>query len=86
MLWRTGKDMLWHTGKDMLWHTGKDMLWHTGKDMLWHTGKDTLHIANPVLQNHDQPTKRQISYDVAKTFDVLGWFAPAIVMIKTLLQ
>ena len=43
-------------------------------------------MLTPVLQNHDQPTKRQISSDVAKTFDVLGWFAPPIIMSKILLQ
>ena len=52
----------------------------------WHTVEDTLHVATPSLQPDDLPTKRQVASDVARTFDILGWFAPAIVTIKLLLQ
>ena len=31
-------------------------------------------------------TKRALVSDVAKTYDVLGWFAPAIIKVKILLQ
>ena len=31
-------------------------------------------------------TKRVLVSDVAKTFDIFGWFAPAIVRVKILLQ
>ena len=43
-----------------------------------------LTIANlPPLKN---VTKRDLVSDVAKTFDVLGWFAPTIIKVKILLQ
>ena len=31
-------------------------------------------------------TKHALVSDVAKTYDVLGWFAPAIIKVKILLQ
>ena len=52
----------------------------------WDTGRDTLHVATPVLTPLTGPTKRQIASDVAKIFDLLGWFAPAVVRLKILLQ
>ena len=43
-----------------------------------------LTIANlPPLENI---TKRDLVSDIAKTFDVLGWFAPTIIKVKILLQ
>jgi hypothetical protein len=43
-----------------------------------------LTVANlPPLKNI---TKRDLVSDVAKTFDVLGWFAPTIIKVKILLQ
>ena len=54
--------------------------------MHWHTATDNLHVATPILNHLDKPTKRQVTSDVAKTFDILRWHAPAIVKIKILLQ
>ena len=34
----------------------------------------------------DNITKRMLVSDIAKTFDVLGWFAPAVIKVKILLQ
>ena len=31
-------------------------------------------------------TKRALTSDVAKTYDVLGWFAPSVIYVKVLLQ
>ena len=31
-------------------------------------------------------TKRALASEVAKTYDVLGWFAPSVVLAKVLLQ
>ena len=59
---------------------------HKALGIHWHTTKDTLHVATPIIEKRVYPTKRQISSDVAKTFDILGWFAPAIVIAKVLLQ
>ena len=52
----------------------------------WDTGRDTLHVATPVLTPLTGPTKRQIASDMVKIFDLLGWFAPAVVRLKILLQ
>ena len=52
----------------------------------WHTVQDTLHVATPILQDNDKPTKRQIASDVARTFDVLGWFSPVTIKLKIVLQ
>lgn len=52
----------------------------------WNPSSDhfRLMIANlPPLQNL---TKRTLVSDIAKTFDVLGWFSPAIIKMKILLQ
>ena len=38
------------------------------------------------LAPQDEWTKRALISDIAKTFDVLGWFAPVIVKAKILLQ
>ena len=49
----------------------------------WNTDLDTLHVSNPTLTPLRGPTKRQIASDMAKTFDLLGWFA---LVLKILLQ
>ncbi len=41
---------------------------------------------NSHVQCNDEPTKRKIASDVAKTFDLLGWFAPCTIVVKVLLQ
>ena len=38
------------------------------------------------LPSLDHITKRFLVSDVAKTYDILGWFAPSVIMIKILLQ
>ncbi len=50
------------------------------------TSSDTLHVATPKLLESVIPTKRQIASAVARTFDVLGWFAPATITVKILLH
>ena len=50
------------------------------------TRKDTLHISTPSLTADDNPTKRKIASDVAKTFDFLGWFAPCTILVKIIFQ
>ena len=49
----------------------------------WNTTSATLHAQ---LQLIIHPTKRQIASEIRRIFDVLGWFAPAIVVLKILLQ
>jgi hypothetical protein len=52
----------------------------------WHSVMD--HFRLDVSNHHpaDSLTKRRLVSDIAKTYDVLGWFAPAIVKVKILLQ
>ena len=41
------------------------------------------------VTNHAPPkalTKRSLTSDIAKTYDILDWFAPAIIKVKILLQ
>ena len=52
----------------------------------WNTTSDTLHVATPTLTDTGTPTKRQVASAVARAFDVLGWFAPATITVKILLQ
>ena len=59
---------------------------HKALGVHWHTIQDTLHVATPTLVKEDKPTKRQIASDVARTFDILGWYAPAVIKLKILLQ
>ncbi len=59
---------------------------HKALGLHWDTRKDTLHISTPTLEANDNPTKRKIASDVAKTFDLLGWFAPCMILVKIILQ
>ncbi len=59
---------------------------HKALGLHWDTRKDTLHISTPTLAASDNPTKRKIASDVAKTFDLLGWFAPCTILVKIILQ
>ena len=52
----------------------------------WSTERDSLHVTTPRLNSEDPPTKRQLASDVARTFDILGLFAPATLTVKILLQ
>ena len=52
----------------------------------WNASKDHFRLAHadpPPLENL---TKRGLASDVAKTYDILGWFAPATIKMKILLQ
>ena len=53
----------------------------------WKTSSDCFHltISNSPLSSGD-PTKRTMVSDVARVFDVLGWFALAVIRVKILLQ
>ena len=50
----------------------------------WNTVENTLHVATPELKEEGAPTKRQVAFAVARTFGVLGWFAPTTVTLKIL--
>ena len=52
----------------------------------WNTLKDTLSVSVPPLQPPSLATKRAVCSAIAKTFDVMGWYAPAVLPAKLLLQ
>lgn len=52
----------------------------------WNTSTDMFHIAVSGLPPSETVTKRILVADIAKVFDALGWFAPATICMKILLQ
>ena len=52
----------------------------------WNANADHFRLTVPSLQQTDNMTKRALVSDIAKTYDILGWFSPAIVKAKILLQ
>ena len=52
----------------------------------WSNKLDCFRLAIAKLPPLELVTKRSLISDVAKTFDIIGWFAPAIILIKILLQ
>ncbi len=51
----------------------------------WDTLTDTMSTSISLTSTFT-PTKRGIISDIAKTFDVLGWIAPSIILMKILYQ
>ena len=52
----------------------------------WNTQEDQFFVAIPGVANCSTATKRTISSVVARIFDVMGWFTPATLPAKLLLQ
>ena len=52
----------------------------------WSTETDAFFVATPELTEEGLVTKRVISSACAKTFDILGWYSPALIQAKSLLQ
>ena len=59
---------------------------HKALGIHWDTAKDNLHIATPKLDDSVTPTKNQVLSDIARTFDVRGFFSLVTVTLKVLLQ
>ena len=59
---------------------------HKALGVHWDTDLDNLYVATPTLTPITGPTKRQIASGVAKTFDLMGWFSPSVIVLKILLQ
>ena len=43
----------------------------------WNTTEDSFYVSVSKLSPSEQATKRALVSDIAKVFDVFGWFAPA---------
>ena len=52
----------------------------------WDSSEDNFYVATATLKPTGGLTKRSLVSDVARTFDVLGWFAPSTVCMKILTQ
>ena len=52
----------------------------------WNARMDHFRLTIAKLPPVDSLTKRALVSDIAKTFDVLGWFSPTIIKAKILLQ
>ena len=52
----------------------------------WSASLDHFRLTVASLQETDNMTKRALVSDIAKTFDVLGWFSPSTIKAKILLQ
>ena len=52
----------------------------------WNTCFDYFRLTVTKFSLPNSVTKRVLVSDVAKTYDVLGWFSPAIIMVKILMQ
>ena len=59
---------------------------HKALGIHWSTQDNNLHIATPKLNDDDSQTMRQLASDVARTFDIMGWFAPVTITGKIMLQ
>ena len=59
---------------------------HRTLGLHWDTAADAMHVATSSTGSEDPPTKRKIASDVAKAFDLLGWYTPTILIIKSLMQ
>ena len=51
----------------------------------WHSVMDHIPLNVSNHQSTDSLMKRKLSSDITKTYDVLGWFTPAIIKVKILL-
>ena len=52
----------------------------------WNASMDHFRLTVAKLPPLEHVSKRFLVSDVAKTFDILGWFSPAMVKVKILLQ
>ena len=52
----------------------------------WDVTSDCFHLTVAEWPSVDVIMKRVVVSDIAKTFDVMGWFTPTIISMKILLQ
>ena len=52
----------------------------------WNANLDHFRLTVASLEETDNMTKRALVSDMAKTFDILGWFSPSTIKAKILLQ
>ena len=52
----------------------------------WYTTTDTFHLTISKFPQSERVTKRLLTSDVAKVYDILGWYSSVTVTMKILLQ
>ena len=52
----------------------------------WDSSEDNFYVATATLKPTGGLTERSLVSDIARTFNVLGWFAPSTVCMKILMQ
>ena len=60
--------------------------YHKTLGIEWSTGRDLLRLAVFTGPNGKTVTKRLVTSEIARTFDILGFFAPSTIKAKILLQ
>ena len=66
--------------------TDRDEVYTKTLGIEWHSVLDHFRLSVANHSSHKTLTKRALVSDIAKTYDVLGWFAPVIIKAKILLQ
>jgi len=54
--------------------------------MEWSAHGDYFRLTVGTMPHFDVLTKSKLVSDIAKTYDVLGWFSPSVILMKILLQ
>ena len=54
--------------------------------LYWDCNHDLLYVSVGCAATNQVSTKRSIVTDIARTFDVLGWYAPSTITMKILFQ
>ena len=52
----------------------------------WGSSSGVLHVSIGTLSSVQLCMKRNVVSDIAKTFDMLGWLAPSMILMKILFQ
>lgn len=52
----------------------------------WGTASDCFYVSTPDVDIAKTPTRRLIASTIARTFDAMGWFSPALLPAKVLLK
>ena len=52
----------------------------------WDTASDQLHVPTPPPSTVHRPSKRQVSSQIARVYDIMGFFSPAVLQLKLILQ
>ena len=60
--------------------------YHKTLGVHWDSDSDNFHVSTSQLPSVEALTKRALVSDIAKTFDVLGWFTPSTIVMKILMQ